>query len=120
MALRHPQLLWFSFVIRYVSLTSFVTYGFGLLRLQCSYLYKNYMFIFWSALVVNPSKKLMAPVVIIEPNGLQMLLTYDDVTDKLSKVGCLGFIQSFKRFNIEVARAFANFFYGTKVGDVRL
>ena len=76
----------------------------------------------WSTLVTNPSKNLMAPVVSIEPNGLQMLLTYDDVTDRISKVGWLGFVQSFKGFSIEVARAFAKNFDGTKVkvGDVQL
>jgi hypothetical protein len=64
----------------------------------------------------------MAPVVSIEPNGLQMLLTYDDMTDRISKVGSLGFVQSFNGFNIEVAREFAKNFDGTKVkvGDVQL
>jgi hypothetical protein len=43
MVLGRPQLLQFLFVIRYVSLTSFITYGFSLLRLQCSHLHKIYM-----------------------------------------------------------------------------
>jgi hypothetical protein len=122
MVLGRPQLLQFSIVIRYVSPTSPVTYGFGLLRLQCSYLHKNHLFIFWSTLVINPSRELMAPVVRIESNGLQALLTYDDATDMLSKVGWLGFIQSFKGFNIEVARAFTKILDGTKakVGDIQL
>jgi hypothetical protein len=64
----------------------------------------------------------MAPVVRIEPNGLQMLLTYNDVIDRFSKVGWLGFVHSFKGFNIEVAREFSKNFDGTKVkvGDVQL
>jgi hypothetical protein len=57
----------------------------------------------------------MAPIVRIDSNRLQTLLTYDDVNNRLSKVGCLGFLQSFKGFNIEVARAFAKNFNGTKV-----
>jgi hypothetical protein len=43
------------------------------------------------------------------------------VTDKLSQVGWLVFIQSFKGFNLEVAREFSKTFDGTrvKVGDVQ-
>jgi hypothetical protein len=48
----------------------------------------------------------MAPVVRVEPNGLQAFLTYDDAIDMLSQAGWLGFIQLFRGFNIEVARAF--------------
>jgi hypothetical protein len=64
----------------------------------------------------------MAPIVRIEPNGLQTLLSHDDVMGRLSQVGWLGFIQSFNGFNLEVARAFSRTFDGTKakIGDVQI
>jgi hypothetical protein len=64
----------------------------------------------------------MAPVMRKYTNGLKMLITYNDVIDKLSKVGWLGFVPSFYGFSIEVAREFAKNFDGTKVkvGDVQL
>ena len=64
----------------------------------------------------------MVPFVRINLNGSQTLLTYDDVIDMLSQVGLLGFIQSFKVFNIEVSREFMQNFNGTKakVGDIQL
>jgi len=115
MVFRHPQLLRFSFVIRYVSLTSFINYGFTFLHLLFPHHHKTHMFIFWSVFVANPSHNIMALVVRIEPNALKTLLTHDDVTNRLSQVIWLGFVQSFKGFNIEVAREFAKNFDGTKV-----
>jgi hypothetical protein len=71
--------------------------------------------VLWFTLIVNPFEKIMAPVVQIEPNGPQTLLIHDDVTDKLTQVGWLVFIQSFKGFNLEVAREFSKTFDGTRV-----
>ena len=64
----------------------------------------------------------MAPVVRIELNGLQNVLSHDDMMGRLSQVGWLEFIQSFNGFNLEVARAFANTFDGAKakIGDVQI
>jgi hypothetical protein len=63
----------------------------------------------------------MAPVVRIEPNGSQTLLIYDGVAEKLSQVGWLDFVQSFRGFNLDVAKEFAKTFDGVrvKVGDVQ-
>ena len=69
----------------------------------------------WFYHIVNPFKKIMALVVRIEPNNPQTLLIHDDVTHKHSEVGGLVFVQSFKGFNLEVAREFSKTFDGTRV-----
>jgi hypothetical protein len=67
-------------------------------------------------------RKLMAPVVRVEPNGSQVLLSHDDIVDDLVHFGWIKFIQSFEGFNLEVAQAFAKTFDRTKakVGDIQL
>jgi hypothetical protein len=64
----------------------------------------------------------MAPIVRIEPNGPQTLLSHDDAMGKLAQVGWLEFIQSFNGFNLEVAREFSRTFDGTKakIGDIQI
>jgi hypothetical protein len=64
----------------------------------------------------------MASLVRIEMNGPQTLLSYDDATNRFAQVDWLEFIESFNGFNLEVAREFANIFYGTKdqIGDVEI
>jgi hypothetical protein len=66
--------------------------------------------------------KSMAPVVRIELNGSQALLSHDDVVDDLTVFGWVKFIQSFEGFNLEVAQDFAQTFDGTraKIGDLQL
>jgi hypothetical protein len=44
--------------------------------------------------------KSMAPVVRIEINGSQALLSHDDVVDDLAFFGWVKFIQSFEGFNL--------------------
>ena len=113
----HPQILNCLFIVRYVHSASFTVYGFGLLRLHSSPLDENYLCVLWFT-----SFGSMAPIVKIEPNGPQTLLSHDDVMSKLSHVGWLEFIQSFNGFNLEVARAFAKNFDGNKakIGDVQI
>jgi hypothetical protein len=64
----------------------------------------------------------MAPVVRIEPNGSQALLSHDDVMDDIVAYGWDGFIRWFEGFNLIVAQAFAQNFDGTraKIGDLQL
>jgi len=64
----------------------------------------------------------MAPIVRIESNGPQTLLSHDNTTGKLSQFSWLGFIESFNGFNLEVAKAFAKTFDGTKakIGIVQI
>jgi hypothetical protein len=64
----------------------------------------------------------MAPVVRIEPNGIQTLLLYDDARGDLERSGWLVFIRKFQGFNLQVAQEFAFSFDGcrAKVGDVQL
>jgi hypothetical protein len=64
----------------------------------------------------------MAPVVRAEPNGCQVLLTFDGAYRDLEEFGWLSFIRKFDGFNISVARQFALSFDGcrAKVGDVQL
>jgi hypothetical protein len=66
--------------------------------------------------------KPMAPVVRIEMNGSQALLSHDDVVDDLVAFGWVKFIQSFEGFNLEVAQDFSQTFDGTKakIGDLQL
>ena len=64
----------------------------------------------------------MAPVVREEPNGCQVLLTFDGAYSDLEEFGWLAFIRKFDGYNITVARQFALSFdgYRAKVGDVQL
>jgi hypothetical protein len=66
--------------------------------------------------------KSMAPVVRVELNGSQALLSHDDVVDDLTVFRWVKFIQSFEGFNLEVAQAFAKTFDGAraKIGDLQL
>jgi hypothetical protein len=52
----------------------------------------------------------MAPIVRIEPNGLQALLSHDDVVDDLAVFGWVNFIHSFEGFNLEIAQDFSKTF----------
>jgi hypothetical protein len=49
----------------------------------------------------------MAPMVRIEPNGIQTLLSYDNARDDLERNGCHVFIEKFKGFNLRVSQEFA-------------
>jgi hypothetical protein len=49
----------------------------------------------------------MAPVVRVEPNGIQTLLSYDNARDDLERNGWHLFIEKFKGFNLRVAQEFA-------------
>jgi hypothetical protein len=64
----------------------------------------------------------MAPVVRIEPNGIQTLLLYDNARDDLERNGWRTFIEKFKGFNQRVAQEFALTFDGcrAKIGDMQL
>jgi hypothetical protein len=71
-------------------------------------------------LITLPSS--MAPVMRIEPNGIQTLLLYDDARGDLERSGWLVFIRKFQGFNLQVAQEFTFSFDGCreKVGDVQL
>jgi hypothetical protein len=71
-------------------------------------------------LITLPSS--MAPIMRIEPNGIQTLLSYDDAREDLERSGWLVFIRKFQGFNLQVAQEFAFSFDGCreKVGDVQL
>ena len=64
----------------------------------------------------------MAPVVCIEPNGIQTLLLFDNSCQGLESNGCLVFIQKFEGFNLAAAQQFSLTFDGcrAKVGDIQL
>jgi hypothetical protein len=64
----------------------------------------------------------MAPVVRIEPNGIQTLLSFDNARDDLERNGWRVFIEKFEGFNLRVAQEFALTFDGCreKIGDVQL
>jgi hypothetical protein len=64
----------------------------------------------------------MAPVVRIEPNIFQALLSHDDAIDDLKAHGWDVFLRKFEGYNLSVAQAFAQTFDGfrAKVGDVQL
>jgi hypothetical protein len=77
-----------------------------------------------SPLTVYPDCVLspMAPVVRIEPNGVQTLLLFDNAREDLESNGWLVFIQKFEGFNLAVAQQFSLTFDGcrAKVGDIQL
>jgi hypothetical protein len=64
----------------------------------------------------------MAPIVRVEPNGIQTLLLYDDAREDLESNGWLIFLRKFQGFNLQTAQEFAFSFDGcrAKVGDVQL
>jgi hypothetical protein len=64
----------------------------------------------------------MAPVVRVEPNGIQTLLSYDNAREDLERNGWHVFIKKFQGFNLQVAQEFTLSFdgYREKVGDVQL
>ena len=64
----------------------------------------------------------MAPVVRIEPNGLQTLLLFDNAREDLESNGWLVFIQKFEGFNLAVAQHFSLTFdrCRAKFGDIQL
>jgi hypothetical protein len=64
----------------------------------------------------------MAPVVRIELNGIQTLLSYDNARDDLERNGWRVFIEKFKGFNLRVAQEFALTFDGCRenIGDMQL
>jgi hypothetical protein len=64
----------------------------------------------------------MDPVVRVEPNGSQALLTFNGAYADLEEFGWLSFIRKFDGFNIPVARQFALSFDGfrAKVGDLHI
>jgi hypothetical protein len=64
----------------------------------------------------------MAPVVRVEPNGIQTLLLYDDAREDLESNGWLVFLRKFQGFNLQTAQEFTFSFDGcrAKVGDVQL
>jgi hypothetical protein len=64
----------------------------------------------------------MVPVVRIEPNGLQALLSQDDVMDDFVAYDWDGFIRGFECFNLAVAQYFTQTFDGTraKIGNLQL
>jgi hypothetical protein len=66
--------------------------------------------------------KQMAPVVRMESNGSQALLSHDDIVDDLMDFGWVRFIKLFEGFNLEVAQAFSQTFDGAKakIGDLQL
>jgi hypothetical protein len=64
----------------------------------------------------------MAPMVRIEPNGCQALLSHDDAIDDLKAHGWDVFLKKFEGYNLQVAKSFAQTFDGfrAKVEDVQL
>jgi hypothetical protein len=64
----------------------------------------------------------MAPVVRIEPNGCQALLSHDDAIEDLKIHGWDIFLKKFEGYNLQVAEAFAQTFDGfrAKIGDIQL
>jgi hypothetical protein len=64
----------------------------------------------------------MAPVVRLEPNGFQALLSHDDAIEDLKSQGWDVFLKIFEGYNLQVAQAFAQTFDGCreKIGDTQL
>jgi hypothetical protein len=64
----------------------------------------------------------MAPVVCIESNGCQALLSHDDAIDDLKDHGWDVFLKKFEGYNLQVAKYFAQTFDGfrAKIGDIQL
>jgi hypothetical protein len=64
----------------------------------------------------------MAPVVRVEPNAIQTLLSYDNAREDLERNGWHIFIEKFQGFNLKVLQEFALNFDGCreKISDVQL
>jgi hypothetical protein len=64
----------------------------------------------------------MAPVIHIETNGCQDLLSHDDAIDDLKSHGWDVFLKKFEGYNLQIAKAFAQTFDGfrAKIGDIQL
>jgi hypothetical protein len=64
----------------------------------------------------------MAPMVYIELNGCQALISHDDAINDLKAHGWDVFLNKFECYNLQVAKYFAQTFDGfrAKVGDVQL
>jgi hypothetical protein len=64
----------------------------------------------------------MAPVVRIEPNGIQTLLSFDNSKDDLERNDWRLFNEKFEGFNLRVAQEFTLTFDSCreKIGDVQL
>jgi hypothetical protein len=58
----------------------------------------------------SPVIFLMAPVVQIEPNGSQALLSHDDAVEDLKGQGWETFIKRFEGYNLHVAKEFTQTF----------
>ena len=56
----------------------------------------------------------MAPVVRIEPNGSQALLSHDDAIDAIVAYGWDIFIRKFEGYNLAVAQEFDHSFDGPR------
>lgn len=54
--------------------------------------------------LVDSSLSAMAPVVRIEPNGVQTLLSFDNARDDLERNGWRVFVEKFEGFNLTVAQ----------------
>jgi hypothetical protein len=62
----------------------------------------------------------MAPIVRIEPNGFQALLSHDDAIKDLKDHGWDIFLKKFEGYNLQVAESFTRTFDGfvAKIGDI--
>jgi hypothetical protein len=49
----------------------------------------------------------MAPVILLEPNGCQALLSHDDAIEDLKSQGWDVFLKKFEGYNLQVAKDFA-------------
>jgi hypothetical protein len=103
--------------MRYVRLVTSTIYGFGLLEAQGSPIDEHCFCALWFT-----DCKFMAPILRIDSNGSQNLLSHDDIMDSLVQFSLVKFIQSFDGFNLEVSRIFYNTFNGTraKIRDIQL
>ena len=64
----------------------------------------------------------MAPMVCIDSNGCQDLLSHDDAIDDLKAHGWDVLLKKFKGYNLQVAKDFSQTFdsFRAKVGDIQL
>jgi hypothetical protein len=64
----------------------------------------------------------MAPVIRLEPNGCQALLSHDDAIEDLKIHGWDVFLKKFEGYNLQVAKYFMQTFDGcrAKIGDTQL
>jgi len=62
----------------------------------------------------------IAPVICIESNRFQALLSHDDAIDELKDNGWDVFLKNFEGYNIQVEKYFAQTFDGfrAKIGDI--